>query len=83
MAYGLNPVDNLKPLALAKIPILGVCGDADTGVPPAENIQLVERRYREMGGEIKVIVKPGVGHHPHSLPDPKPIVDFILVHPAR
>ena len=25
-----------------------------------------------------VILKPGVGHHPHSLEDPRPIVDFIL-----
>ena len=27
---------------------------------------------------MKVILKPGVGHHPHSLKDPTPIVDFIL-----
>ena len=27
---------------------------------------------------VEVIIKPGNDHHPHSLPDPKPIVDFIL-----
>jgi hypothetical protein len=27
-----------------------------------------------------LIVKKGIGHHPHSLKDPKPIVDFILQH---
>ena len=80
LAYQLNPVDNLKPLAAAKIPVIAVCGDADDVVPIAENIQLVEKRYRELGGEIQVIVKPGVGHHPHSLADPQPIVDFILAH---
>ncbi|MEI8037152.1 MAG: GDSL-type esterase/lipase family protein [Verrucomicrobiota bacterium] len=80
LAYQLNPVDNLKPLAAAKIPVIAVCGDADDVVPIAENIQVVEKRYRELGGEIKVIVKPGVGHHPHSLADPQPIVDFILAH---
>lgn len=79
-AYKLNPVDNLAPLAKAHIPILSICGDADDVVPMAENTTLVEEGYRKLGGEIKVIVKPGVGHHPHSLKDPKPIVDFILQH---
>jgi len=26
----------------------------------------------KLGGPIVVIVKPGVGHHPHSLKDPRP-----------
>ena len=78
LAYKLNPVDNLKPLAEAKIPILSICGDADDTVPLKENTALVEERYKQLGGEIKVILKPGVGHHPHSLVDPAPIVDFIL-----
>ena len=33
---------------------------------------------RRHGGNIQVIHKPGVGHHPHSLTDPGPIVRFIL-----
>jgi hypothetical protein len=45
-----------------------------------DNIGLVERRYRELGGEVKLIVKPGAGHHPHGPPDPAVIVDFILAH---
>lgn len=80
LAYPLNPVDHLKPLAGARIPILSICGDADEVVPFAENTGLVETRYRQLGGEIKVILKPGGGHHPHSLKDPAPIVDFILQH---
>lgn len=79
-AYRLNPVDNLAPLATAHIPILSVCGDADDGVPMAENTLLVKERYEKLGGEIQVITKPGVGHHPHSLRLPTPIVDFILKH---
>ena len=27
---------------------------------------------------IRVIHKPGIGHHPHGLDDPTPVVDFIL-----
>ena len=82
LAYKLNPVDNLAPLAKAKIPLLHVCGDADDVVPIDENTRLVEKRYLELGGPITVIAKPGVGHHPHSLVDPTPIVDFVLKHTA-
>jgi len=78
IAWKGNPVDSLAPLAAAGIPLLHVVGDADTAVPVSENTAIVEARYRALGGRIVVIHKPGVGHHPHSLPDPKPIVDFIL-----
>ena len=75
-----SPIDNLSPLAKAKVPILHVVGDADKVVPVTENSDVVEKRYRELDGEIKVIRKKGVGHHPHALKDPKPIVDFIVKH---
>ena len=80
MAYPINPLDNLKPLANAKIPIISVCGDADKTVPFDENTLIVEKRYKDLGGEIKVVIKHGGDHHPHSLPDPTPMVDFILEH---
>ena len=76
--YRFNPVDNLAPLAKAKIPLLHVCGDADDVVPINENTLVVKERYEKLGGPIKVIVKPGVNHHPHSLKDPTPIVEFVL-----
>lgn len=79
-ACKLNPVDNLEPLAKAKIAILSVVGDADQVVPLPENSALVKQRYEALGGTIEMIVKPGVDHHPHSLKDPKPIVDFVLQH---
>lgn len=80
LTYPLNPIDNLQPLANARIPIVSVCGDADKTVPFDENTLIVEQRYKELGGEIKVIIKHGSDHHPHSLRDPTPIVDFILEH---
>ncbi len=76
--YSNNPVDNLEPLAKEGIPILIVSGDADHVVPIEENTYIVEDRYRALGGEIEVIVKEGVDHHPHSLEDPTAIVEFIL-----
>lgn len=73
-----NPIDRLQPLAEAGIPILLVAGDSDTVVPYAENGAILEQRYRELNGKITVIHKPGIGHHPHSLENPAPIVDWIL-----
>ena len=73
----LIPLNNLKAIAEAKIPIIAVAGDADDVVPIDENILILEKRYRELDGEIQVIVKPGVGHHPHSLTDPTPVVTFL------
>ncbi len=80
LAYRLNPIDNLLPLARAGIPLLNIVGDADVVVPVAENTAILEQRYKELGGAIEVIHKPGVGHHPHSLKDPAPIVTFVLTH---
>ncbi|WP_162130528.1 SGNH/GDSL hydrolase family protein [Schlesneria paludicola] len=79
-AYRLNPVDNLAPLAAAKIPLLHVCGETDDVVPLAENSTLVAQRYKELGGAITLIVKPHCNHHPHSLKDPTRIVNFVLSH---
>lgn len=80
LAYKGNPIDNLAPLAAAGIPLLHVVGDADEAVPVVENTAIVEQRYRQLGGAIEVIHKPACGHHPHSLEDVTPIVDFILRH---
>lgn len=74
----VNPIDGLQALAAARVPILNVVGDADVVVPVAENTAILEKRYAGLKGPIEVIHKPGIGHHPHSLKDPKPIVDFVL-----
>ncbi|WP_040948880.1 alpha/beta hydrolase family protein [Gorillibacterium massiliense] len=78
-----NPLDHIQEVAAAGIPILLVAGDADEPVPFGENGAILTSRYRELGGEIQDILKPGVGHHPHSLEDPEPIVDFIVRHSGK
>lgn len=80
--YKGNPIDILEPLAKAKIPLLHVSGDADDVVPLEENTRVVERKYKALGGDITVIIKPGVGHK-HGLDDPTPIIDFMLKHTLR
>lgn len=80
LAYTKNPVDQLAPLAAAKVPLLHVYGDADDVVPWDENTGVIAERYRQLGGSITLIAKPGVGHHPHGLDDSTPIVEFIEKH---
>ena len=73
-----NPIDNLAPIAAAGIPIISVCGDSDQTVPYKENMDVVRSRYLAAGGPVEVILKKGCDHHPHSLENPEPVVDFIL-----
>ncbi len=80
LAYSGNPIDILQPLAKAGVPLIHVVGDADDTVPVAENTAIMEARYRALGGEMRVIHKPGIGHHPHGLDDPTPVVDYIVKH---
>ena len=82
LAAKVNPIDNLQPLATAGIPLLHVHGEADDVVPWDENTGLLAERYRKLGGTITLIPKPGVGHHPHGLPDPAPVAAFILTNTA-
>ena len=51
---------------------------SDEIVPVSENTNLLEKRLNLLGWELEVIHKSGIGHHPHSSQNPKPIVDFIL-----
>lgn len=73
-----NPIDNIESIAQGGYPMLHVCGAADKVVPIDENTKPFEAVIKAKGGDIEVIYKEGVGHHPHSLENPTPIVDFIL-----
>src|SRR5206468_2331523 len=49
MAYTGNPIDNLAPIAKAKLPIRHVICLADRVVPPQENTLEAKRRLEKMG----------------------------------
>jgi len=70
------PIDNLAPLAKAGIPILHDCGSLDPWLD--DQTRVVEKRYKELGGRITVILREGEGHYPLAPKDPKSVVDFIL-----
>jgi pimeloyl-ACP methyl ester carboxylesterase len=70
-----QPLDDLAPLARAGVPILHVCGSLDPLLDASTRV--AEKRYKELGGKIGVIVKEGEGHFPTSPRDLQPVVEFI------
>ena len=69
------PIDNLAPLARAGVPLIHVCGSLDPWLDGQTRV--VEKRYKELGGRITVIVKEGEGHYPLAPKDPKAVADLI------
>ncbi len=78
-AYDFRSVveERISTMVLAQIPLVLVYGAADTVVPYEKNGRLLETAYREADVPSLFIGKEGCGHHPHSLEDPAPIVDFL------
>lgn len=80
LAFSGNPINTSIIVAKAKIPVIHVYGDNDKVVPHFENTERLAINFIKAQGNIKLIRKEGIGHHPHSLKDPSPIVEFILEH---
>lgn len=67
-----QPLDNLKPLAGAKVPILHACGSLDPNLK--SQTDEVKRRY---AGKVTVIVDAGRGHYPIAPGNPGKIAGLI------
>lgn len=76
--FNNSPLDNAVKIAKLGFPMLHVVGDADEVVPVQENTNPFAQKIKTAGGDIEVIHKPKVRHHPHSLKDPTRITNFIL-----
>ncbi len=76
-----NPVDRLRGLAEAKVPIFHIHGNSDTVVPLEKNSGEVARRYRRLGGTMALVVPKNQGHNmwPGFFRCQK-LVDFVLAH---
>jgi hypothetical protein len=74
----LSPVDKIPQIVKVGYSMLHLLADADGAVDTVKNTLRFETDVKALGGEITVIHKPGFKHHPHSQPNPSPIVDFIL-----
>jgi hypothetical protein len=58
-----NPIDRLKPLAHARVPIFHIHGDNDKVVPLEKNSAALAQRYRKLGGEMNLVIIKGQGHN--------------------
>jgi hypothetical protein len=72
------PLDNLAPLAKAGVPFLIVSGSLDPSLN--DQTRVLEKRYKELGGQITVIIKEGEGHYPLAPKDRGPVLDFVAAH---
>lgn len=84
--YAENPVlrshmshmplpENLAPLAKAGVPILHVCGALDPHL--SDNSRIAEQRFKQLGGQITLIIEEGEGHFLAGPRDPRPVIEFI------
>ncbi|MBQ4527791.1 MAG: alpha/beta fold hydrolase [Clostridia bacterium] len=77
ISYREHPLDYLPELVKHNIPLMLVAGDSDSVVPYDENGILLHDAYKKAGCIMETIIKPGCDHHPHSLEDNSPIIEFI------
>ncbi|MCP4643769.1 MAG: prolyl oligopeptidase family serine peptidase [bacterium] len=76
-----NPVDRVKPLAKARVPILHIHGDVDTIVPIEANSAKLADEYRRHGGKMKLTVMEGQGHNMwRGWFQCQELVDFVVKH---
>jgi pimeloyl-ACP methyl ester carboxylesterase len=76
-----QPLDRLAVLAKARVPVLHVCGSRDPWLD--SQTRVLEKRYKELGGAVTVVVEDGKGHFPTAPRDVKPVVDFIVSRQPR
>lgn len=78
-----HPIENMREFFALNIPLLLIAGDSDEVVPFEANSGRMISYCEENGHDITYIVKEGCKHHPHSLTDVRPIVDFVKENVTR
>lgn len=73
-----SPIDGLEGLAAAKVPVFLVLCMKDDVVPVAQHADVLEARYKALGGSVTRWEKPDAGHHPHGLKPVTPLVEAVL-----
>ncbi|MDR3217387.1 MAG: glycoside hydrolase N-terminal domain-containing protein [Dysgonamonadaceae bacterium] len=72
-----SPIDKIDAIVKGGYPMLILCAELDEAAVNSQNTFPFEKKIKENGGDITVILKKGFHHHPHSFPNPVTIVDFI------
>ncbi|MFM8905703.1 MAG: alpha/beta hydrolase family protein, partial [Verrucomicrobiota bacterium] len=61
----------------AGVTLISCHGTADQVVPHEDNAAKVVAFWKQAGGRVVLFPKEGGDHHPHGLPDPKPLIEAI------
>ncbi len=75
------PLDNLGPLAKASVPVLHLCGSLDPWLDGQTRV--AEKRYKELGCQMTVIVREGEGHFIQAGKDKAAVLDFIVANQRK
>lgn len=70
------PLDDLAALAKAGVRLVVACGSLDPAF--ATQAQVIEQRYRALGGAVTLFTRDGEGHYPLAPKDVKPVVAAIM-----
>jgi len=73
-----HPTDQLLPAIQAKVLLVSCHGTADRTVPYEDNAAKLVGLWEKHHGRVKLFPKEGGDHHPHGLPDPKPLIDLMV-----
>jgi hypothetical protein len=84
LAKSIRPTDQLRPAIQAGVLLISCHGTADRTVPYEDNAGKLVEFWEQNKGRVKLFPKQNGDHHPHGLPDPKPLIDQLLseaIHP--
>lgn len=79
-SFNQQAINYVDTLIAKNIPLILVAGKKDKIVPYKENALLLKKKYEASDVDFEAIIKKRCDHHPHSLDDPTPIVEFIMKH---
>lgn len=77
-AKSIQPIDGMLPVIKAGVFLISCHGTGDHTVPYDDNAALLVKLWQDNGGRSQLFPKEGGDHHPHGLPDPKPLIDLLI-----
>lgn len=73
-----RPPDQFLPAIQANVLLISCHGTADHTVPYEDNAGKLVEFWEQNKGRVKLFPKENGDHHPHGLPDPKPLIDLLV-----
>jgi hypothetical protein len=77
IAKSIRPTDQLLPAIQANVLLVSCHGTADRTVPYEDNAAKLVEFWQQNKGRVMLFAKENGDHHPHGLPDAKPLIDLL------